>query len=323
MNKIKDNIALLNSGVLELRRKNINSFIDIEVPNIISYLDVSNNKITDFFGFTPPSHLNTLILDGNPILSFQNFPIQHQIQSISCFQTPISQHPHFRLLALFALGSKLKRINEVDVTTEELIFLSDEKLKSFIKSGNTNSLMSRFSSIIRSGWIGNFFPISLDEAEKETIKSQNYPISMKIMKLAKILKLDENNKKYIFEVVFSDKNRVKTVKPPKSIMDKLKKQQMMIEYLQTELDDLKKEKKKEDMKIVEQKEISKENEEKYEEIIDEFGFILNENESKVEQTREERDQLRELAKLSIGRKKSDKLSDKELASLLTKKFLHN
>lgn len=316
-------LSILKSGILELRAKNITNFSEVQVPNIVNYLDFSNNKIVDFDSFAPHSGLNTLILDGNPILSFNGFPAQHNISVFSCFDSPISKHPQFRILALFALGKTAKTINGENVTNDELLLLSDEKLKTLIKNEKNNEkVFERFSCSIRNGYIGELFPQSISAANDEACKYKAYPVSMKIVKLAKISKMSENEKEKLFEQVFSNKVFIKSKRPPKSVNDKLTKQKQMIEYLMEEIEQLKKEKENKEKEIENEKKenkISEETEEMYLQMLDEHAFLLNENDAKLEQINEEKEQLRELAKKAIGQPEAD-LSDTELASLLAKKF---
>ena len=321
MKNMKKKLEILEKGVLEIRCQQITSFSEINCPNIVNYLDLSNNNITDFSSFWPSYQLKTLILDGNPILSFQNFPQQHNIENISLLFTPISKHPNFRLLALFALGINLKVINGEDVTPEELKLLSNNSLKSFFRSSDENSLLNRFSSLIRNGYIGEIFPKSLEKAEKDNINQQYFPLSMKIMRLFRITKMDEIEKQNLFEQIFSNK-KVKTVKvkTPKIVNEQLKKQNVLIEYLQNELEQLKQVNKERDEQKQKKTSISEENEEKYNEILYEYGFLLNENDIKIEEFNEEKEKLRNIAKISLGRK-DENLSDREIATFLTQKFL--
>ena len=321
MKNAKQSVLAVESGIFEMKGKRIKSFNEVYCPSIIQTLDLSNNQITDFYSFYPSFQLHSLVLDYNPLLSFENFPIEHNIETISLFHTPLSKHPHFRLLTLFALGKTLKKINNEPVTDEEYQFLSNEKLKSFFKIDDI-SLLSRFQTIVRNGYVGKIFPDSLEKAEIQTQKQQKFPLSMKIMNLVKIAKLTEKEKQLLFEEVFGNKV-IKTIKtsPTKIIEEKLKKQLLLIDYLQNELEQLKQEMKEEN-KTIKTKPflISEENEEKYQILLNNFASPLTENEIILTKINHQKEMLRKQAKSVLGID-NESLSDKELSQLLSRRFL--
>ena len=84
----------------------IRSFHNLSFQSDIEYLNLSNNLFFDFIGFQPPKKLKALIMNDNPILSFEGFPEGEttNLEEISLINCPISKLGNFRSLCLIVIG---------------------------------------------------------------------------------------------------------------------------------------------------------------------------------------------------------------------------
>lgn len=154
----------------------IKTFADLTISPIIQGVNLSTNLITNFEGLQPHENLKTLILDNNPIVSFQGFPEKGKLPNleyISLINCPISKLPNFRSLILALIGPALKTINGSEVTRNDL-FLSLKYHESIVP-------------FLTKGWIPRK-PISITKDTFESInkiseRQENDPFSLKAVSL--------------------------------------------------------------------------------------------------------------------------------------------
>ncbi|EAY09072.1 hypothetical protein TVAG_180460 [Trichomonas vaginalis G3] len=187
---------------LDLSMKMISSFEDVVIQRKIKLLDLSWNRLHNFENFSPSSNLETLIVDGNPIFSFRNFPKSSQIKHFSAINTPISILPHFREICLLVIGLQLETINEIEVTDDDRIVISEHELsKRFPKSEITNISQS-IADIYRKGEIEQIY--SLEDLKSRQEQKYPIPTSLLITKLASIANLKDNEIDYFYQLAFDE-----------------------------------------------------------------------------------------------------------------------
>ena len=104
---------------MNLSHQNLQSLIDINIPEGTEKLILIGNRFTDFIGFEVPDSITTLILDQNPILSFRGFPKLPNLANLSLQGTPVSGLSNFRQIALACAGTQLRTLNGTTVSTIE------------------------------------------------------------------------------------------------------------------------------------------------------------------------------------------------------------
>jgi hypothetical protein len=97
-------------------RQNIRFFCDIEIPDGVEQLHLSDNSLIDFVGLPDSDSLADLVLDRNPIISFRGFPTLSSLQHLSLRGTPVSKLQNFRALAVLCAGDQLTSLNGQEVT---------------------------------------------------------------------------------------------------------------------------------------------------------------------------------------------------------------
>lgn len=234
-------------GEVDLSNREISSFTQIEIPEIATSLNLSNNYIAEFAGFIPEPSLETLILDDNPIVTFRNFPENNNIRHFSALRAPITLLPNFRFLTLLAIGDGLESINGVDVTLNEKAAVSGQKLFDFfsrkaITKGSENEykeIKNLMSSLLKQGWIGDSLPRNLTSAEKKAEEAESDPITVLGVRLFNIVHSDEETMILFFRQHMSPSHKI-IIAPPR-IDEKLEQQQNLIAFMQDQLNELKKE----------------------------------------------------------------------------------
>ena len=93
----KQKLNIVETKELSLVKREIHSFSQIDIPTIITKLDVSSNSLTDFAGFEPTDNLTSLVMDDNPLVSFYSFPDVSSIQNFSAKNTPLSKLPKIHI----------------------------------------------------------------------------------------------------------------------------------------------------------------------------------------------------------------------------------
>ena len=235
-------------GKAVFSNQKLKSFAQIEIPYVASYLDVSNNKLTNFNGFEPSSKLETLIVDNNPLLSFQGFPENQVILHFSARNTPISELAIFRSLVLLTVGSQLETINGVPVTANERKEISGKTLTEHFMRRNIvklsarqkNGIAGQLSDCLRRGYICDAWPVKISVIQSATDSQENDPITVRVMRLVKMLGKDESMTDQIMEWIFAPKLSEQVVQASQVVDERLTKQQMLINYMAEQLDELKK-----------------------------------------------------------------------------------
>jgi hypothetical protein len=234
------------TGRLELASRNIRSLAEFEIPAIAVTLDVSKNLITDFDGFCPSARLETLVIDHNPVLSFQGFPNDHGIKHFSALQTPISELPRFRELALLAIGDQLLSINGESVKKSERKAISEQIWKERFfrqivpatRKADDSLLRLNLAEYVRRGFICDIWPGQLQIIDTLTNTFESSPFSVKIMRIAKILHKDESSINFLMNWIFAPPEPRIAIKTIKTLNRKLEKQQGLINFMTTELEKL-------------------------------------------------------------------------------------
>jgi hypothetical protein len=130
----------------------IRSGIDIQIPQGTISANFSDNLLIDFLGIEGVQSLETLLLDGNPIVSFRGFPEFPSLRSLSLANTPISLLSNFRALAVACAGPTLVRLNGIDVSAGDQ------------SAANAYGPRESVVNLLRRGWLPrkpiNLFPTS-------------------------------------------------------------------------------------------------------------------------------------------------------------------
>ncbi|OHS94640.1 hypothetical protein TRFO_11032 [Tritrichomonas foetus] len=238
--------SLARAGEVNLSGREISSFKQLEIPEITTVLNLSNNFIADFSGFQPELRLDTLILDDNPLVTFRFLPEVHNIRHFSAVRSPLTMLPNFRILAILAFGDHLETINGKPVTANEKAAVSGQKLAEFFKRqvvtkiSNTESqqVKQKMANAIRKGWISDTFPKSLASAEQESDDAESDPISVLAVRLFTLVHADDETVLLFFKHHMAPTHKI-TIEPPR-VDDKLEQQQTLITFMQDQLNELKK-----------------------------------------------------------------------------------
>jgi hypothetical protein len=91
--------------------KNTRWFCEVDIDRDSVFINLSSNILTNFVGLTLFDHLTQLILDSNPIRSFQGCLALPKLGWLSLRNTPISRNINFKLMCLVAFGPSLISIN--------------------------------------------------------------------------------------------------------------------------------------------------------------------------------------------------------------------
>jgi hypothetical protein len=262
--------ALSKSGEIDFSHRGIASFKQIKIPPIAKKLVLSNNNITNFIGFDPTPMLETIILDGNPLVSFLGFPKIHSIKHLSAQHTPLSELPNFTSLAILCLdsGSRetvngvssydqsvgLETLNGRQITISDRSIVSgrtlvnqwvsrDKGLSKRIEPSvrSVTLVTERLGDMLRRGWISDTLPRCLDAAEEGSYRMEHDPISVQVVRTLSMLQ----SKCWCVEDIFQRLLGPPPRKVPAEIFvgddwtERSEKQQKMIAYLTSQLDDLK------------------------------------------------------------------------------------
>lgn len=226
----------------------LKSFASIEIPYVATYVDLSNNKLTNFNGFEPTSKLQTLIVDNNPLLTFQGFPANQMILHFSAKNTPISDLKIFRSLVLLTIGNQLETINGIPVTANERKEISGKALTEHFLRRNIvklskkqkNAVATQLADCLRRGYICDSWPAKMSIIQTATDRQENDPITVRVMRLVKMLGKDESLTDQIMEWIFAPKLPSEVVQTSQIVDERLTKQQMLINYMAEQLEELKK-----------------------------------------------------------------------------------
>ena len=300
-------VTIAKAGEVVMTSREILSFKQIEIPPITTLLNLSGNYIAEFAGFSPEMRLDTLILDDNPIVTFQNFPEVHNIRNFSCLRSPITSLPNFRLLALLAIGDSLETLNGSPVTRDERALTSGRKLVELFKRSNIAKISVSeeqearrvMAESIRKGWIGDQWPKSLDAVKNESNQAANDPISVLAVRLFDLIHSDDETILLFFKHHLAPAHSVR-IEPPR-IDDRLEQQQALISFMQDQLNELKKDHADQVKRIQkvstykskaqladELKELTKETLEAYNSMVQEIAPELYENSEQIRQEEEKK-----------------------------------
>lgn len=238
MNNIegKHEISLLKTN------EHIRSFRNLSFQPSIETLNLSNNLFFDFIDFEPPERLKTLIMNDNPIVSFEGFPDNQtpNLEEISLINSPISKLVNFRALCLIVIGPQLKSINGIKVNRND----QNSALKYGIEMANNNSKTIR--QLLICGWLPKK-PVILEKSTFDsiwnTLESQkNDPFSLKTVSKLRIIGYSPAEIKNLLRKYFSpakSENRFKRKNLDNNHMDpietQIQKQQEIINALSVEI----------------------------------------------------------------------------------------
>ena len=282
------------NNILNLQKKCIRSFNQIEIPQNTTELHLSSNSITDFEGFIPNENIISLVVDNNPILSFKFFPKEQNIQIFSAINTPLSELPMFRLISLIIIGLKLKIINGSNVTSNEIRLVSEigqffTKNSSTVINQETHSrIRSVLSASFRKGYICSSFPKHLSTIEKEAQQYSTYPVSVQAAKLMLLLHKDQNETSTLIKQIFSvDSKRPKKKSQNFVMEEKLSRQQTLITFLMKQVQELKETKETKPKTIAEgtqneEKALSQSTKDAYYAMVNDVALNLVENSNECE-----------------------------------------
>ena len=120
-------------------------------PTGIEDLILDQNPISSFVGFPPMHSLKSLSMNSTNISDFRGFPLLPNLEVISLNGTPVMSHPYARL-ALLLLCPRVRTVNGEPVTG------SERQL--------TKLYPSECPSLIRSGWMPTVPPPKEKDIEK-------------------------------------------------------------------------------------------------------------------------------------------------------------
>jgi hypothetical protein len=107
--------------------KKIQSLMDISpIPKRCSSLYLQQNQICNFLGLPDLPRITRIILDGNPVHSFEGCRRLPTLRFLSLRNTPISRNKYLKLMALVAFNGQLLKVNDEPIpleTREYAVFL--------------------------------------------------------------------------------------------------------------------------------------------------------------------------------------------------------
>ena len=140
------------SGKLILRKSRINSVANLQIPDSIISINLSDNPISDLFGFPLLPKLENLELNNTNIENLCGFPCLPNLKTISVEGTPFNSQPTYRLAIILSQTPNLQKINGLLVT------------------GSEKQLASQYSpecsKLVRAGWIPKIPPPTQDEIDR-------------------------------------------------------------------------------------------------------------------------------------------------------------
>lgn len=237
--ELKHEISLLKTN------EQIRSFKNLSFQDSIESLNLSNNLFFDFIDFKPPNRLKALILNDNPIISFEGFPDGQtpNLEEISLINCPISRMRNFRSLCIIAVGTQLKSINGVKITHNDL----SSALKYGTELANNDSKTIR--QLLIHGWLPKK-PVILEKSTLDSIwnsleSRKNDPFSLKTVSKLRIIGYDKSEIKDVLRKYFSPSSKSKFYKkniPEKNESDpiesQVQKQQELINTLSVQIQSL-------------------------------------------------------------------------------------
>jgi hypothetical protein len=190
--------------------------------------------------------LETLILDGCPLLSFRGFPESHSVKHFSVRRTPVSQLPNFQILAVLCVGKSIQTLNGITVQpTEGNLSAGRVLTENFDRAAlvdklseeKANEYAKAYGPVIRKGWISDCFPRKLNQAIESAEKMQNDPVAVQAVRLFSILKCEDAVICRFFTRLFAPTPEKTRVANP-DIDERVAKQQALIRFMQDELVDI-------------------------------------------------------------------------------------
>ena len=109
------NLQKNNIIKIELIKKGIKSFNEIEIESSCTNLDLSYNKIRNFEGIKENNKIINLNLDYCLISSFKGASFLTNLRWISLKKNPIIRNPYFKLMCVIVFGKKLSIINNEQI----------------------------------------------------------------------------------------------------------------------------------------------------------------------------------------------------------------
>lgn len=124
-------------GKYNLSNMKIQSYKDFNVAKNVTHLILSKNPLVDFVGFPPCSQLIHLDMSGTEIHSFKGFPTFPHMEEIILSNTPVSNHPQYRIAILLITGSTLKTIDQsiINHPERQVANLYPPECQLLVKSG--------------------------------------------------------------------------------------------------------------------------------------------------------------------------------------------
>ena len=140
-----------------LAKKSIRSFQRLVIPSNIKSLDLSDNLITDFYGFNPSENLESLNLTRNPIKNLKGFPNLMQsshsnpksgiLRNVKMAGTPFSKNAFYRIALIILVGE-----SNIRIIDGERVTASERKIAA--------SYPIECSNLLRVGWQISYPPPS-------------------------------------------------------------------------------------------------------------------------------------------------------------------
>lgn len=116
---VKDCPWTIGLGTVSLIRQNLNSLEGL--PNIpeMESLYLHHNYLTSLYGLGRQIGLRTLHVGDNRLADLRGLPPMPKLESVFFEGNPVAATPHYRTMVLLAVGTSLRRIDNIPVTHNE------------------------------------------------------------------------------------------------------------------------------------------------------------------------------------------------------------
>lgn len=96
---------------LDFSDKDLEELPEIDSPDYVTVLNLSNNPIKSLKGFPQMPNLEELYLDSTDLANFEGAVELPNLKKLSIQGAPILEHKYFLFMALLAFGTQIKEIN--------------------------------------------------------------------------------------------------------------------------------------------------------------------------------------------------------------------
>ena len=293
--------SMIHYKIFPVSNMRLRDLSSVEIPSAAISFDASNNILTDFTGFNCPDNIEGVSFDNNPLVSFKNFPTDTKIRNFSAKGSPISLLPNFKQLVLLAVGPQVQTINGERLTSSDYFSVAPQTLANLyagfedrkMSEDEKQNICNQLADSLRRGWISNSLPRQPKVAEDESLRQENDTVSIRAVRLAALLKWNDNETLELIHNIFNELPEKKAaVRAPRQaqIDEQLERQRILITSMEDEIkileDQLKRrEESKQQSKVRstdEEPEISAASKDLYLDMLHKFASELENNSHDVE-----------------------------------------